>query len=255
MLLRRVIEHVKAQNWFAVALDFIIVVVGVFIGIQVSNWNEARAHRAGEHVFLAQLRDEISGSAEAIDYEQRFVAEVVASGRRAIAYLKGGEDCAADCEALLIDFFHASQLWGTPYDYTKYREAQRLGFPSNPSTRKAVQDFYVFKDGWQNVNTMPTAFRERVRGHFTPDAAEALWRGCYRLLGGQIEAMARDCEADLTPLGAAAMLREIRADGALIPELQFWLGQNSFALTAYPDMRRYADTAMAAITSDIGNAE
>lgn len=32
MLLRRVIEHVKAQNWTAVALDFVIVVVGVFIG-------------------------------------------------------------------------------------------------------------------------------------------------------------------------------------------------------------------------------
>ena len=35
MILRRVTEHVKAQNWFAVAIDFVIVVVGVFIGIQV----------------------------------------------------------------------------------------------------------------------------------------------------------------------------------------------------------------------------
>jgi hypothetical protein len=43
MILRRVAEHVKAQNWFAVAIDFVIVVVGVFIGIQVANWNEARA--------------------------------------------------------------------------------------------------------------------------------------------------------------------------------------------------------------------
>ncbi|WP_375202692.1 hypothetical protein [Hyphococcus sp.] len=42
MLLRRVIDHVKHQNWTAVALDFVIVVVGVFIGIQVSNWNAAR---------------------------------------------------------------------------------------------------------------------------------------------------------------------------------------------------------------------
>lgn len=253
MILRRITEHVKAQNWFAVGLDFVIVVVGVFIGIQLGNWNEARAHRAGERAFLTQLRDEVAYSAEAIDYQSRFVAEVVASGRRALAYLKGGEDCATDCEALLVDFFHASQLWGTPYDFTKYREAQRLGFPSNPATRDTVQDFYVFMEGWQNVNTMPTAFRERVRGHFTPDAANALWQGCYRLLGGQIEAIVRDCEDDLKPLGAAAMLSNIRADGALTQELQFWLGQNAFALTAYPDMLRYADAAMAAITDDIGD--
>ena len=43
MILRRVMEHVKHQNWTAVALDFVIVVVGVFIGIQVSNWNAERA--------------------------------------------------------------------------------------------------------------------------------------------------------------------------------------------------------------------
>lgn len=42
MLLRRITEHVKAQNWTAVVLDFVIVVVGVFIGLQVNNWNEAR---------------------------------------------------------------------------------------------------------------------------------------------------------------------------------------------------------------------
>ena len=29
MILRRITEHVKAQNWFAVAIDFVIVVVGV----------------------------------------------------------------------------------------------------------------------------------------------------------------------------------------------------------------------------------
>ena len=40
MLLRRVTEHVKSQNWFAVWLDFVIVVVGVFLGIQIGNWNE-----------------------------------------------------------------------------------------------------------------------------------------------------------------------------------------------------------------------
>ncbi len=35
MILRRLAEHVRAQNWFAVALDFLIVVVGVFVGLQV----------------------------------------------------------------------------------------------------------------------------------------------------------------------------------------------------------------------------
>ncbi len=55
MLLRRVIEHVKAQNWTAVGLDFLIVVTGVFIGIQVANWNAERARDTQEDVLMGRL--------------------------------------------------------------------------------------------------------------------------------------------------------------------------------------------------------
>ena len=59
MILRRVIEHVKEQNWTAVALDFVIVVMGVFIGIQVANGNAGRAERAQLDQQLTSLRIEM----------------------------------------------------------------------------------------------------------------------------------------------------------------------------------------------------
>jgi hypothetical protein len=62
MPLRRITEHVKAQNWTAVALDFFIVVVGVFIGIQVANWNDARGDRAEYERALARLSVEIDSN-------------------------------------------------------------------------------------------------------------------------------------------------------------------------------------------------
>lgn len=50
MLLRRVIKHVEDQNWLAIGIDFFIVVSGVFIGLQLGNWNDVRADkRAYEH--------------------------------------------------------------------------------------------------------------------------------------------------------------------------------------------------------------
>ena len=42
MVVRRIREHVATHNWFAVSVDLLIVVAGVFLGIQASNWNEAR---------------------------------------------------------------------------------------------------------------------------------------------------------------------------------------------------------------------
>ena len=60
MLLRRITEHVKAQNWTAVALDFLIVVMGVFIGIQVSNWNDARQESLVSQSYLGRLGSDLS---------------------------------------------------------------------------------------------------------------------------------------------------------------------------------------------------
>ena len=67
MLLRRLSQHVKNQNWFAVALDFLIVVVGVFIGIQVANWNEARVEDELAGRYLLQLMSDVNSDIADID--------------------------------------------------------------------------------------------------------------------------------------------------------------------------------------------
>ncbi len=64
MILRRITEHVKAQNWFAVGLDFVIVVAGVFVGLQVSNWNEHQAEKNLEKRYATYLHEEISENIE-----------------------------------------------------------------------------------------------------------------------------------------------------------------------------------------------
>ena len=55
MLLRSVIEHVKTQNWTAVVLDFVIVVVGILIAFQITEWNAARADRDREAEILEDM--------------------------------------------------------------------------------------------------------------------------------------------------------------------------------------------------------
>lgn len=61
MILRRIIAHLRKQEWTAIGIDFVIVVVGVFVGMQVTNWNEERqaAVRREQVVALlvADLRD------------------------------------------------------------------------------------------------------------------------------------------------------------------------------------------------------
>ena len=48
MILRRIVENLKQQHWTSVFIELAVVVFGVFIGLQVDNWNQARSDRAAE---------------------------------------------------------------------------------------------------------------------------------------------------------------------------------------------------------------
>lgn len=61
MLLRSLTKHVKDQNWFAVGLDFFIVIAGILIAFQITNWNEARQERAKQDVYLERLHNDFGG--------------------------------------------------------------------------------------------------------------------------------------------------------------------------------------------------
>ncbi len=90
MLLRRVMEHVNAQNWFAVGIDFVIVVVGVVIGIEVANWNDVRNNKAGMAASLERLDKEVSQNIEMIQ-------EVLIIYREGREDLNQGRDALNDC--------------------------------------------------------------------------------------------------------------------------------------------------------------
>lgn len=67
MLLRRFSQHIKDQNWFAVGLDVIVVVVGIFLGMQVTEWNEENKQHLKEKQILQRLTQEFTAANEYIE--------------------------------------------------------------------------------------------------------------------------------------------------------------------------------------------
>ena len=60
MILRRITANFRRQDWTAVVVELLIVVLGVFIGLQVNNWNEARNDRALEQQYIQRLHDDFA---------------------------------------------------------------------------------------------------------------------------------------------------------------------------------------------------
>ena len=63
-MIRIISKHMRNQNWIGLFLDFIIVVLGIFVGLQVSDWNQKRLNNIEANYQLNFLYDELS---EAID--------------------------------------------------------------------------------------------------------------------------------------------------------------------------------------------
>jgi hypothetical protein len=77
VILSRVIEHVKKQHWTAITIDFFIVVFGVFIGIQLGNWNAAREARVELDQQMVGFRLELQeNQAHFSDYRAELVQQM-----------------------------------------------------------------------------------------------------------------------------------------------------------------------------------
>ena len=66
MLLRRITKHVKDQNWFAVFIDFLIVVIGILIAFQITNWNDERNQEESIKHYLNSISKNISNDLLAV---------------------------------------------------------------------------------------------------------------------------------------------------------------------------------------------
>jgi len=67
MLLRRITEHVKNQNWIAVIIDFTIVVFGILLAFQVTEWNQDRKDRVLEREYLQRAIQDLDGDAKSLE--------------------------------------------------------------------------------------------------------------------------------------------------------------------------------------------
>jgi hypothetical protein len=59
MIIRRMGKTIAHQDWFVVVIELMVLVVGVFIGLQADGWNQARKDSNDEQRFLVALHEDI----------------------------------------------------------------------------------------------------------------------------------------------------------------------------------------------------
>jgi hypothetical protein len=124
-LIRRALESLRRQDWTAVAVELVVVVVGVFIGVQASNWNAELETSAKARDFTERLKSDLREEAWAYEMQVGYYSQVHDSAVRAADALEGYAPLSD--EALLIAAYRATQYNGNVRRRATYDELTSTG--------------------------------------------------------------------------------------------------------------------------------
>ena len=225
---RRLIEPIKGQHWTAVAIDFVIVVVGVFVGIQVSNWNIERETKQRAAIFTTHLKEDLREEDWSYQLLISYNREVLANAERAANALSGKS--AMSDEALLVSAYRATQykqrLRRRP-TYDELISTGTIGLISDRVLRDLAMRVYnmpiienIARDGIQS------RYREAFRMSLPIEVQRALARNCgdrptavgdYKAIANALD---YPCQTGLSEASIRESAAALRSSATLLPFLR-----------------------------------
>lgn len=88
-LLGRLSQAVREQNWFAVALEVLIVIVGVVVGFQISAWGQERDLADREAAQMSALREDFVANREQLTSVIASLKRITSSHREMLRVIHG----------------------------------------------------------------------------------------------------------------------------------------------------------------------
>ena len=236
MILSRITTALKEQNWVAVTIEFVIVILGVVIGFQVTAWNAGRSERAREAAYLERLHAEIDSLKTTRDW---LVSRREANFERMVEFadilngLRTEEPSQEHCNAIGRSFV-----------------------VSQPTDSLAVLDELISVGGLETIRSVPV--RAAVTNYLLvtrrSQDANALSQQITVVLHSQfphlVSAVSRVTEEGRLGMQFECDFEGMRADAAFL-SVQ---ATNGFSLNTHVQQNRLVDGALAALHRAVDDA-
>jgi len=214
---KRLVEQLRQQDWVAVAIEFVIVVVGVLLAMQVSNWNEQRLERERGRAYDERIVTELRSNIDDMDQRAAYAEQVIGHAEAALASFH--KSPSAMGEQFLVDLYQASQIQTGSITRASYDEAISSGALLNvgdPRLRVRLANYFAVAQSSIAIWDEATPYRNRIR-EILPDAVQGpIQAHCNDILSTDAQGMiaARlpsQCTLHLTPQQIAQAVAVVRA--------------------------------------------
>lgn len=158
MILQKLASAIRRQDWFQVVIEVLIVIVGIFLGLQVQEWNDTRANRAQSTIYVEQLIEDLKADFEIYKMASEQIVRVKKTHlERVETLILTGEKLPIITDnifgnAVNVDTFGSLELstimsWRfLPVRSSTYDDLQNSGKFSNISDRNlrlAISEYYT----------------------------------------------------------------------------------------------------------------
>jgi hypothetical protein len=251
--------RLRAYDWTAALIELLIVVVGILIALQVSNWNQDRLDRSRAEGYYRRLHAELMADQRNIDHTLAFWKVVSAYGQAAIANGESGQRVGGSNWKTVLAWYQAGQLM--PFElqsttYTEMRDGGGLVLIDQESLRKELAGYYQLSGTGitANILRLDPVYRVQIRGLTPWHVQQYIWSKCFRQGSGGNAANQEliDCPSPISEEEAAAILDTYRHSDTLLQNLRSWMSTLSVSEMVLAATRH--DTASLAVAVQAAQA-
>ncbi|TGY89887.1 hypothetical protein E5163_01740 [Marinicauda algicola] len=200
MILRRLVTALRRQDWVTVAIETLIVVLGVFLGIQLGNWNEARADRQLGRDYAVRLIADLEQDLSVVRTLIGYYDDVIESIEDADRMLASADP---EPQALVVAAYRASEFTYNPKRRATWDQivsSGDLGLLPQAAIESDLSNYYRFLEA--NDDTMSllqdTPYRRIVRSLIPLPVQLSIRDGCSDVIAedSSIVGFMAECRLD-----------------------------------------------------------
>jgi hypothetical protein len=230
------------QNWFAVSVDVLVVIVGIFLGLQVTNWQADITEQKTAEKYLVRLSTDLQNDLEKMRHTEAFWRTIKDYTEQSLNYLEEPDKNTQTAWNTVLGFFQASQI--DPFQvnditYNELLQAGQLSLLESHTLRQKLAEYYSFNGsdiGTQLMRYVPT-YRERIRGFMPSKVTDYIWKHCYSSGNINNDISTQSLVACASPISERQnkrILDDIKSDKEILLALRFWYSTQTMALQFLP---------------------
>jgi hypothetical protein len=228
MILRRLAGAIRRQDWFVVLTEFMIVVTGIIVAIQLDNWNEAR-HKAERAVeYRSRLAEDLRYDLTVMKRRSNYFEGVMEFALEAEAALSNEDPVLGESPwEVALASYQAGQAWPFAIFGATYRELQSAGeldLIGGAEPMTLLSEYYDNGAFQYAYVAPPPPYRDMIRGRLPYTLVRYIAASCEVSLTTDTQEL-RPCEEPEDTQDLAAIVADLKRDRMLLSALRTRMSQ------------------------------